>query len=152
MIEIAYLCRARSSEVRNLGEGGISEKGIYLKRTKRSKEELTLWTPRLQAAVEFARSLYPDAPAPMDRPLFRGRNGNRIVDSSRKTAWTRVMKQAMSEGASINGDKKVLVDRFTFHDIKAKGVSDHDSHHSGHKSARMKDIYIRKIDEIKATD
>ncbi len=57
MMEIAYLCRARSSEVRNLGEGDINDKGIYLKRTKGSKDELTLWTPHLQAAAEFARSL-----------------------------------------------------------------------------------------------
>ncbi len=58
----------------------------------------------------------------------------------------------MSEGATINKNKKILVERFTFHDIKAKGVSDHGSHHSGHKSARMTDVYLRKLEEAKATD
>lgn len=152
MMEIAYLCRARSNEVRMLNESDIGEKGIYLKRTKGSKDELTLWTPRLKAAVEFARSLYPDSPTPTSRPLFRGKNGTRLVDSSRKTAWGRIMKTALSEGAIVLGTTKVLGERFTFHDIKAKGVSDHENHHSGHKSERMKDVYIRKVDEIKATD
>jgi hypothetical protein len=45
--------------------------------------------------------------------------------------------------------------RFTFHDIKAKGVSDFDGDKktaSGHKSERMIEIYDRKRKVVKATD
>ncbi|GAA6153035.1 site-specific integrase [Pseudoteredinibacter isoporae] len=152
MMELAYLCRGRSSEIRNLSETDIGDKGIYLARTKGSDDELTLWTPRLQAAVDFARSLYPEAPAPMDRPLFRGRTGARLLDSSRKTAWSRIMKTALTTGAAIDGKQVILKERFTFHDIKAKGISDHKANESGHKSARMKAVYMRKLKEVEATD
>ena len=44
--------------------------------------------------------------------------------------------------------------RFSFHDLKAKGVSDFTGDKkkaSGHKSQRMVDIYDRKRIEIEAT-
>ncbi len=41
--------------------------------------------------------------------------------------------------------------RFSFHDIKAKGVSDHELNESGHKSEKAKAVYMRKTKEVKAT-
>lgn len=124
MMELAFLCRDRGAEIRNLSEGDILDKGIHLKRTKGSNDELTLWAQRLRAAVELARLLYPTAPASTDRRLFRGKAGSRLVDSSRKTAWSRVMKIALSQVALIDGKRKVLTESFTFNDLKAKGRGD----------------------------
>lgn len=47
----------------------------------------------------------------------------------------RVMRQALTER---------LKERFTFHDIKAKGVTDHDKKASGHKTKKMQAVYDRK--------
>jgi len=41
--------------------------------------------------------------------------------------------------------------RFTVHDIKAKGITDHKNHHGGHRSARMRDVYVRKAEEVDST-
>jgi hypothetical protein len=49
---------------------------------------------------------------------------------------------------------KGLDQRFTFHDLKAKGVSDFDSDKklaSGHRSDSMVDVYVRKPGLVDAT-
>jgi len=49
---------------------------------------------------------------------------------------------------------KGLKNRFTFHDLKAKGVSDFDGDKklaSGHRSDSMIDVYDRKPGSVKAT-
>ena len=53
----------------------------------------------------------------------------------------------MDKGLASSGKDK----KFTFHDIKAKGVSDHDLNENGHKSEKAKDVYMRKTKEVKAT-
>lgn len=135
MMEIAYMCRARSIEMRALTEAEILPEGVYLKRAKGSISEITGWSDRLRKAVAEARSLFPNAPISMKRPLFHSKTGAAIPTESFKTAWGRVMREAMVSGLS---------ERFTFHDIKAKGVSDHDSKASGHRSKKMQAVYDRK--------
>ena len=40
---------------------------------------------------------------------------------------------------------------FTFHDLKAKGISDHENNHSGHRSGAMRKTYVRTLQEVPAT-
>lgn len=68
------------------------------------------------------------------RPLFHGRNGLPVPSETIKTAWQRVMKQALANGVN---------ESFTFHDIKAKGVTDHDKKASGHETKKMRAVYDR---------
>jgi len=81
--------------------------------------------------------------------------------------WKRIIDKAKKQGAQLSEELKqealsfgvlpqengniTLGEHFTFHDIKAKGVSDHDTNHSGHKSRKMRGVYIRKGVKIKAT-
>ena len=74
--------------------------------------------------------------------LIHNPSGEPIQQSAFTSAWRRVMDNALKNG---------LTERFTFHDIKAKGVSDHESKHSGHKSERMKHTYDRKISQVIST-
>ncbi|GAA6153024.1 hypothetical protein [Pseudoteredinibacter isoporae] len=62
------------------------------------------------------------------------------------------MKKALDQGINIDDEQIKLEKRFTFHDIKAMGISNHKDNHSGHKSERMISVYMRKIDEIDATE
>jgi len=41
--------------------------------------------------------------------------------------------------------------KFTFHDIKAAGVTNHPLHESGHKSEKAKAVYLRGTKEVQAT-
>ena len=44
-----------------------------------------------------------------------------------------------------------LKERFTYHDVKAKGVSDHAKKAGGHKSKKMAAVYDRKPDVMEPT-
>lgn len=142
MMEIAYLCRARSIEVRGMRESHILPEGIFLERTKGSQNEITGWSERLRAAVAEARAMHPGAPVVLSRPLFHGKRGAPIPKEAFKTAWGRVMAIAMKNG---------LLERFTFHDIKARGVTDHADKASGHKSKKMQAVYDRKPGTVTPT-
>jgi len=142
MMEVAYLCRARSIEVRAMTEANMTPDGIYLKRTKGSISEITGWSERLRKAIAEARSLFPDSPTSMDRPLFHSKTGMAIPKEAFKTAWGRIMTKAMQSG---------LKERFTFHDIKARGISDHDNKASGHRSKKMQAVYDRKPGIVPST-
>ena len=48
------------------------------------------------------------------------------------------------------GDNE-LTEKFTFHDIKAAGISYHKDHHSGHKSDKAKAVYLRQTDRVEPT-
>jgi integrase len=135
MMEFAYMMRARSIELLNLTENDVLEGGLYLKRRKKSNSEITGWSDRLIAALNDARALFPDAPVNIKRPIFHGKSGCPIPRSAFKTAWRRIINQALKSG---------LIEIFTFHDIKAKGVTDHDTKESGHRTKKGHKIYDRK--------
>ena len=135
MMEIAYLCRARSIEVRALTEANVIAEGIYLKRTKGSISEITGWSERLRKALAEARALFPSAPTNLSRPIFHSKTGAPIPREAFKTAWGRVMNTALSAG---------LKERFTYHDIKAKGISDHENKTGGHRTKKASAVYDRK--------
>lgn len=139
MMELAYLLRARRKEVLALRRENIGEDGVYLCRGKGSENEVTRWTPRLQDAVKAAQALHRDVISPW---LIHDRQGQPIKASAQDTAWQRLMDKALANG---------LKERFTFHDIKAKGVTDHAEQWAGHKSERMREVYVRKPREIDAT-
>lgn len=72
-------------------------------------------------------------------------HGQPIIESTFDSAWQRLMVKASHLG---------LKERFTFHDLKAKGVSDFvgdKQRAAGHRTARMADVYDRKVERIKAT-
>lgn len=138
-IELAYLLRARASEVLSITTEDIKADGILLRRLKGSDSELTLWSPRLEKAVSDAQAM-PSRKPPIT--LLHDKGGDRVKYAALRSAFVRAMDKAQADG---------LKDKFTFHDLKAKGITDHKTHHGGHRSARMADVYIRKPDEVEST-
>jgi len=148
MMEIAYLCRARRIEISERNRGidyGIKmnqideDRGVYIHREKGSLPEWTLWSDRLRDAIKLCKSINRDVLSPF---LIHDKQGQPIQDRAFSSAWQRLMKKALQLG---------LEEKFTFHDIKAKGVSDHKNHESGHKSERAKAVYLRKTKETDST-
>lgn len=152
-MEIAYLCRMRSNEVRGLlVDKHLLEEGIFVQRGKGSKNEITAWSDRLRKAVEDADKLSPNAPKRIkDRPLFYNKSGGPVSESSFKSAWRRIRDTALNDGIDIDGIKVKLKESFNFHDLKAKGITDHETKHGGHRSKKMEAVYDRKPEIIKAT-
>ena len=83
--------------------------------------------------------------------LLHDAKGLTISKNKFDSAWQRVMGKAVEKGIEINGKDLKLLEKFNFHDIKAKGVSDHTEHHSGHKSEKARQIYIRRLQDVEAT-
>jgi integrase len=136
-MELAYLCRMRLSEVLDARVKDIEPEGLNIRRLKGSDDALTLWSPRLEKAVN--RGLEGCIRTP--EMTIVNRNGSPIRRSSFQTTWQRRMK--------------TFEPRFSFHDLKAAGVSDFDGDKkkaSGHKSERMVNVYDRKRIVIDATE
>jgi len=77
-----------------------------------------------------------------DRLLFVSSSRGTIPKTSFDSAWRRVRNNALDNG---------LTQSFNFHDLKAKGVTDHTEKASGHKSKKMQAVYDRKPSLINAT-
>ncbi len=152
MMEFAYLCRLRNQEVRNLKHSDIRDGAIRITRGKGSLGELTRISPRLQAAIDAAKAIHPNAPAPITGSfLLHDAKGLKISKNRFDSAWKRVMEKAVEIGIEVDGQRLKLEEPFTFHDLKAKGVTDHTEQWAGHKSEKARMVYIRKLREIDAT-
>ncbi len=135
-MELAYLCRARWSEIAALKIADIRSEGLRLARGKGSKGEITAWTPRLSAAVAAAQAFNAKAPSPIAGAyLIHDKRGLPINQDSFQTAWGRAMRKWVAEGN----------ERFTFHDLKAAGYTDQKIQDAGHKSKKMDAVYNRKL-------
>lgn len=142
-MELAYLCRARRGEVFALKRSSLIEEGVYLERGKGSDSEITLWTPRLTAAIDAAKRYRSSAPTPVTGAiLLHDKKGLSIKKNAFDSGWRRIMDEALRSG---------LEERFTFHDLKAKGISDHQHKYGGHRSGKMKRVYDRLPGLVKAT-
>jgi integrase len=141
-MEFAYLCRMRLGEVLDMRESDIKPDGIHVRRTKGSRDNLTLWSPRLEMALALSRSLPMPQARPINAHLLRGKKGEKITVSGFHDIWQPLMKSAVETG----------IKPFHFHDLKAKGISDSDGDKqqaSGHKTAAMVQAYDRKLARVK---
>ena len=134
-MELAYLLRARRSEVLALTRDDIREEGVYLRRAKGSDSEITLWSDRLRAAVRAAQAHNRDVISPY---LLHDKRGKPITGNAVRQAFRRAAEKAG-------------LDNVRPHDLKAAGITDHKDHHGGHRSARMRDVYVRLPDAVEPT-
>lgn len=142
-MELAYLCRARRSEIVSLRVSDITEDGLRLRRGKGSEGEITRWTPRLRAAVDGAqRHSYGEATPIGDAILLLNNHGSRITDRAWNSALGRLRPKMDALG----------IERFTLHDLKAAGMSNQEDNYGGHRSERMRRVYVRKLQLINPPD
>jgi integrase len=127
MMELAYLLRARLTEVLNLTVDDVSDTHVRLMRLKGSEGELTALSDRLRAAVSDVRGGHYIC--------------HRYSKHGFRSAWRRLQSKMKSAG----------IEPHSFHDIKSKGISDHQSNHSGHRSPAMRKTYVRTLQEVPAT-
>jgi integrase len=140
MMDIAYLCRMRAIEVRSLTESDLLTEGVFVNRRKDSMNEITTWSPRLRKAISDASKLRKSITE--DRLLFVSSSNGSIPKTSFDSAWQRIRRHALENG---------LTESFNFHDLKAKGITDHATKSGGHRSKKMAAVYDRKPDTIEPT-
>ena len=137
-MELAYLCRMRVSEALDAKVKDIKPEGLLTRRLKGSETTITNWTPRLQQIVDNGLEGCLRVP---EMPIVNSK-GSPVRYAAMRSAWVRACNKSGVENA-------------TFHDLKAKGISDFEGDKKtagGHRDGRMTDIYDRKLKEIDATE
>lgn len=109
---------------------------------KGSNDAITLWSDRLRDAINIAKNQERNISSDI---IFSNEIGIQITDSAFSSSWGRRMEEFVEAGGK----------RFTFHDLKAKGISDFEGDKQvagGHKTNAMTARYDRKKKQIAATE
>lgn len=142
-MEISYLCMARKADVVKLHNSQLLENGIYIKQGKTGKKQIKQWGPRLRAAVTVGKAQFPHVESMF---VLQQKNGSPFALASFDQRW----RKSIIKAREIT---KLPLD-FTFHDLKAKGISDYQGtatekqFASGHKTAAQVATYDRKVQEV----
>ncbi len=139
VMDFAYITALRKGDILNLRLDKITEAGILITQSKTGAKQLYEWTEGLADVVSRAKGLKHPI---RGLYLFCTRQGLPYSDTGFKAMWNRVQVKWAESGG----------ERFTFHDIRAKSLTDAkrlglDAQSlAGHSSAAMTEHYIKQRD------
>lgn len=142
-MEIAYLCCARQGDVLDMKKSQSLDAGVLIQQGKTSVTQIKAWSPRLEVAFALAEKL-PLQPGMSSIYVIHQPSGSRYTRDAFNAQWMKAKKAAASKYPELDFN-------FTFHDLKAKGISDLEGtlqekqQISGHKNASQTARYNRKI-------
>ncbi|MGN6313216.1 MAG: site-specific integrase [Rhodanobacteraceae bacterium] len=155
MAEIAYRCRARSIELREMTDADATDEGVVVRRHKGSITNITAWCPELKEAWGWLqarrdaiwRAKLPVVPIePTKRPVVVTESGRPVGKYTLNSAWKRAVQQAIAAGV-ITPET-----RFGMHGLKHRGVTDSPGKRrdkqdaAGHKTPSQTDDYNHDFD------
>lgn len=122
----------RQGDLLRLRFDDFGEDGLLVETGKTGQRLLFDITEGLQACIDYARTITP----PVRGVVVCTRRGDEYTGDGFRTAWQRLMAKAVEAG----------VERFTFHDLRAKaGTETRDWRLLGHSDRRVFDrVYDRK--------
>ncbi|EOX8516497.1 tyrosine-type recombinase/integrase [Salmonella enterica] len=137
----SYPCAARQANVLALRWMQISDKGTFILQRKTGKKQIKVWIPRLQQALKTAQTECPKL-SPDALVLYNNDRGQ-FIRKTFNNRWLKAVRAAQSKpGRQLD---------YTFHDIKAKAISDFEGSSwdkqifSSHKTESQGLIYDRKV-------
>jgi integrase len=110
-MDLALLTGQRQGDILRLQWAQVSDEGIRFRQGKTGKKLLVGMSPTLAAVLAASKALPPDLPRLY---VIRRLNGRPYTSDGFRAIWQRTMRKYVATGAT----------RFTFHDIRAKTVSD----------------------------
>jgi len=147
-MDLALLTGQRQGDLIALPFSNVSDDGILFRQGKTGKRLLVGMSPALAAVIARARVMTPAVH--IGGHVIRTRKGTPYTSSGMRAMWQLTMNRALK--------KRVISERFTFHDLRAKSVSDSGSiqeafERAGHTSMAMTrgtyDRGIRKVTPLK---
>jgi integrase len=141
-MEISYLCMARIGDVMKLTLRDILDEGIFIEQGKTGKKQIKLWSERLREAVNNARNL----------PRKKGMATIFLLSKPDGSKYSVRAIQSQYRAATI----KAGVIGCTFHDLKAKAVSDFEGtlaekqNAAGHSTLAQTAKYDRKVKSVRS--
>ena len=142
-MELAYLCCARQADVLEMKKSQLMAEGILIKQSKTAVAQIKAWSERLTAAIELAKTL-PLNPGMSSLYIIHQPAGHKYTRDGFNSRWRKAKEEARVHYPHLDFD-------FTFHDLKAKGISDLKGNLyekqaiSGHKNVEQTARYDRKI-------
>ncbi|MGB2220863.1 tyrosine-type recombinase/integrase [Neptunomonas sp.] len=138
-MEISYCCAARQGDVLNLTRDQLLEEGIFIKQGKTSKAQIKRWSDRLRSAIDTALSFQKVKNL---KYVMAVETGEHLTGHKLRQWYREAKRDAEKNNPHLSFD-------FTFHDIKAKAISDYEGDKqkfSGHKTAAQVAVYDRKVE------
>lgn len=157
-MELAYQARLRGIEVLTLTDGHDLGADLMTNRRKGSRDNRVRKGDQLATAIKslqerrteiWARRNMLSPPAPHNRYLFVGEDGEPLSRSGFNTAWQRMMRNAISNNLLTQEQ------RFALHGLKHRGVTDTKGDKklaSGHKTDSMVHVYDHSVPQVSATE
>lgn len=142
-MEIAYLCCARQADILTMRKSQLGEEGILIQQSKTGVAQIKAWGKRLEAAISEAKAL-PLKSGMSSIYVIHQPSGSKYTRDGFNSRWMKAKQDAKDKFQELDFD-------FTFHDLKAKGVSDLEGNLydkqaiSGHKNVEQTARYDRKI-------
>lgn len=146
-MEISYLCAARKGDVLAMRWDQVLEDGIFIQQGKTGIKQIKLFSERLLEAIAMARDLSRNQ---LGAYVVVKPDGHPYTDNGFNSAWRETMLRAREQtGWPLD---------FTFHDLKAKAISDIDGTSrdkqaiSGHKTEGQVAVYDRSVKRVATVD
>lgn len=142
-MDLALLTGQRQGDLITLPFKNVTADGIFFRQGKTGKRLLVGMTPTLAEVIERGRKM-----EPFGETVIRTRRGAPYTSEGFRACWQRTVQRAMR--------KRILEERFTFHDLRAKSVSDSTSleaafERAGHTSMSMtRGTYDRGVRKVTA--
>lgn len=155
-MELSYLLGARGQDIRIIKISDLREDGIYIVQQKTGKKQLKRWNPRLRDVVELAMKIRKSRVDPLrdcSDFLIVTTHGSAYSDHGLISIWKRNREKVLKKRMAKANGKKVEDITWTFHDIKAKSISDYAGDKqvfSGHKTRSQMERYNRSPDVMDA--
>lgn len=113
-----------------------------MRRTKNSKDNIVIYTPRLEAARDTAFSYHKKAKV-KGACLIPSTAGNKLTKDTLQSAMAELKKKMRDHGKSAIC--------WNLHDLKCKGISDaDDARIGGHKSDHIRQRYMVRLEKFDA--
>lgn len=146
-MDLSYLCVARKSDVITMRWEQVLEEGIFIQQGKTGVKQIKLWSERLIEVINMAKTLSENKARVY---VVVKPDGFPYTSNGFSGAWQNTIKRARQ----ISG----LPLELTFHDIKAKAISDIDGSASlkqsvsGHKTQSQIAVYDRSVKRVPTVD
>ena len=143
VMDFAYITALRKGDILRLKVEQITDAGIWVTQGKTGSKQIYMWSDGLREVIDHAMALK----RPKSVYLFCTRQSQPYTDSGFKAIWQRVQLKWAAQGGN----------RFTFHDIRAKAITDANSKGmdaqllAGHSSPAMTEHYIKQKEFKKVT-
>ena len=141
-MDLALLTGLRRGDLLRLTRDNLTDEGILIKTSKTGKPLLIEWSDELRSVINRAKRIKPQ----VRQTLICNLQGKPYTGQGFAAIWQRLIRKAV--------DKKVIQERFRFHDLRAKSASDDTleaaTQRLGHMDANLTErVYRRKPRRVK---